>query len=221
LGRSHEYERVAALRQEAWELLEDYRLRGTSGHDARVVVGLQDVANRLGVVETLLGALPGISDSRRAPAGEPSLLPGEACRTEPDMPVGTDAAILLALADVSVPLAASRVDEAERWLRVMRDHGNVGQALHELGMAAGELATPSVGSRRASAPRVNPVTMIASQAARLASERGAQTVTTVDVLFAVISQYGPVFDRVLYAGTGRTRGALLATLVESPAPTPA
>jgi hypothetical protein len=223
LGASHEHERVAALRREAWDVLEDYRLRRVGGHDARVMVGLQDIANRLGSVEALLEALPETSDLHGAPAtdAEPPPLAVDASRTEPDMPVGTDAAILLALADVSVPLAASRVDEAERWLRVMRDHGNVGRALQELGMAPAELATPSLGSRRGSAPRVNPVTMVATQAATLASERGAQTVTTVDVLFAVISQYGPVFDRVLYAATGKTRSALLSTLVESPAPTPA
>jgi hypothetical protein len=197
---SHDYERVSALRRDAWELLEDYRKRPRDEQDPGIIVKLQDIANELGVVEEGL--------RKTSP-------PTETSPIEVGFPVSSDAAILLALAEGSVPLAASRVDEGERWLRVMREHGNVGRALQELGMTAGELATPSMGARRPGPPRPNPVSAVASEAVRLARERRAQSVTTVDVLFAVISKYGPAFDRALYAATRASRSALLATLADT------
>jgi hypothetical protein len=49
-----EYELVSALRQGMWQLLDQYSRRAGSKPDASVIVGLQDVANRLGAVERLL-----------------------------------------------------------------------------------------------------------------------------------------------------------------------
>ena len=220
---SNYYARVAALRQEAWEVLADYRQQRTDAQDARVVVGLQDVANRLGSIEEAL--LESSSDLDPAPCiatlDVPPLGLGGAGRAEADLPISAEAAIPLSLAEVSVPLAGSRTDEAERWLRVMRDHGYVGAALQELGMPSGQLSTPSLGPPRSGSAGVSPVTIVASEAGRLAVERGAPAISTIDVLFAVMAKYGPIFDRALYAATGKSRSALLATLAHRAAAQPA
>jgi hypothetical protein len=57
------------------------------------------------------------------------------------------------------------------------------------------------------------VSAVAADAAELSFRRGARTVATVDVLFAVISHYGRLFDRALYAATNKQRSDLFATLV--------
>jgi hypothetical protein len=49
-----EYELVSALRQGTWQLLDRYSGRAGSKPDASVIVGLQDVANRLGALERVL-----------------------------------------------------------------------------------------------------------------------------------------------------------------------
>ena len=49
-----DYELVSALRQGTWQLLDEYSHRGSGKSRASVIVGLQDVANRLGAVERLL-----------------------------------------------------------------------------------------------------------------------------------------------------------------------
>jgi hypothetical protein len=49
-----EYELVSALRQGTWQLLDEYSRRAGSKPDASVIVGLQDMANRLGALERLL-----------------------------------------------------------------------------------------------------------------------------------------------------------------------
>jgi hypothetical protein len=58
-----------------------------------------------------------------------------------DAGISQDAAIVLALADTAVPFAASLQDEAERWVRVMRMHGQVGAALQGLGVGEAPLET--------------------------------------------------------------------------------
>ena len=59
--------------------------------------------------------------------------------------ISQDAAIVLALADTAVPFATSLEDEAERWVRVMRMHGQVGAALQALGVGEAPLETPAAG----------------------------------------------------------------------------
>jgi hypothetical protein len=59
--------------------------------------------------------------------------------------ISQDAAIVLALADTAVPFAVSMEDEAERWVRVMRMHGQVGAALQALGVGEAPLETPAAG----------------------------------------------------------------------------
>ncbi len=212
VAASNEYQRAAALREATWQLLEEYRRRRVGeARDSKIIVGLQDAANRLGAVERSLLEHPGNTrDAERSVA--PTVPTGErddAAQSEPDPHPNAEAAIVLTLAEVFVPLASSRVDEAERWLRIMHGYGTVGQGLQELGMPCGQLSTPSLPPRRG----LSPVAAVPSEAAHFARERGAAAIATIDVLFAVILLYGPLFDRALYTATGKRRSDLLATLV--------
>ncbi|HUN77385.1 MAG TPA: hypothetical protein VMU32_00525 [Solirubrobacteraceae bacterium] len=58
-----------------------------------------------------------------------------------------DAAIALGIAATALPFARTPQDEAERWLRVLRLHGDSGAALQALGVSEGPLSEPR-GSRR-------------------------------------------------------------------------
>src|SRR3954452_12107881 len=134
----------------------------------------------------------------------------------PEARISQDAAIVLALADTAVPFAASLEDEAERWVRVMRMHGQVGAALQGLGVGEAPLETaaqPPSARRGARALGRNAVTAVGAAAGSLARERGANTVTTVDILFAVMELYGRSFDRALYV-RGAAREELIERLVE-------
>jgi hypothetical protein len=216
-----DYERIAALREGAWELLDEYLKRPRDGASESIIVCLQNVANELGGVERrLVGERSDAPDgARSADEDQPAPIIGRLDVREPELPVSGDASVVLALAEVSVPLAGTREDEVERWLRVMRGHGVVGEALRELGMSPRELSTPSSGPRPLTGSSASTsVTAVAAEAAQLASERGAQSVTTVDVLFAVIWHYGPLFDRALYGATGTDQGALLATVASGNVP---
>jgi hypothetical protein len=119
-----------------------------------------------------------------------------------------DAAIVLALAETAIPFAPSPEDEAERWVRLLRLHGQVGGALQALGVGEAPLETIAqpASARRpgAVAARREVVTRVAETAARFAQGRGAQAVATVDLLFAIFQIYGGTFDRALYIrGTSR------------------
>jgi hypothetical protein len=113
---------------------------------------------------------------------------------------------VLALADTAVPFAASLEDEAERWVRVLRMHGQVGTALQGLGVGEAPLESPAAGPGEGGSPSLGKaaVSAVGEAAGALARERGAPCVTTVDVLFAVLGLYGRAFDRALYVrGVGR------------------
>jgi hypothetical protein len=121
-----------------------------------------------------------------------------------DLNVGLtqDAAIVLALAETAIPFAISPEDEAERWVRLLRLHGQVGGALQALGVGEAPLSTiaqpHAVRVLRSRPLGEDPVTEVTQAARRLAGKRGARSAATVDVLFAVIGVYGKTFDRALY-----------------------
>jgi hypothetical protein len=207
-----EYEQAAELRHGAFELLDQHMRGGPAERDPSVIVELQDAANHLGAVERSLRER--LCPEPLVPSTVPpttSLAPSDLASALPERPKTASAAIFLALADTLVPFASSRADEAERWLRIMREHGNVGDALADLGMVSGQLSTPSLGSASRQ-PDPESVTAVASEAASLAAERNAPAIDGVDVLFAVILHYGSLFDRALYAATNKQRHDLLATL---------
>jgi hypothetical protein len=129
-----------------------------------------------------------------------------------------DAAIVLGLAGTAMGFAYSREDEAERWLRVLRMHGRVGEALQALGVPEAPLMTTArPAPSRAAAPPIggDPVDAICRRAVRMANARAADRVGTVDVLFAVLATYGQAFDRALYI-RGTSREELLERLVSTP-----
>jgi hypothetical protein len=126
--------------------------------------------------------------------------------------ISQDAAIVLALADTAVPFAGSLEDEAERWVRVMRMHGQVGAALQALGVGEAPLETPAAGpDERREALGKSAVNAVGEAAGALARERGSRLVTTVDVLFAAMELYGRAFDRALYV-RGASRDELIDRL---------
>jgi hypothetical protein len=122
-------------------------------------------------------------------------------------PLSQDAALVVALAGTAMPFAHSAEDEAERWLRAMRLHGQVGRCLQALGVGEAPLMT---GSESGDDPHGTPpmgadvVDTVTNRARELASAREAETVATADLLFAVMEVYGKLFERVLYTrGTSR------------------
>ena len=133
------------------------------------------------------------------------------------IPLSQDAALVVALAWTAMPFAHSAEDEAERWLRALRMHGQVGITLQALGVGESPLMTGSEPPRkrppgnRPFGPQV--IERVAGGARLFAGARHAPTVGTGDVLFAILQVYGRLFDRVLYV-RGTSREELLASLTE-------
>ena len=129
-----------------------------------------------------------------------------------------DAAIVFSLASTALPFAHSSEDEAERWLRVLRMHGRVGEVLQALGVPEAPLMTYARPAPLPAAARWSggdPVDAICRRAVRLAGLRSADRVATLDILFAVLKTYGAAFDRALYV-RGTSRDELLARLASTP-----
>jgi len=109
------------------------------------------------------------------------------------------------MASTAIPFARSREEEAERWLRILRLHGEAGAVLQALGVSEAPLEGPSVHDeeeRPAGAQDV--VARVADAAALAAERRQGHCFTTVDVLLAVIDVYGDDFNQVLRShGTDR------------------
>jgi hypothetical protein len=119
-----------------------------------------------------------------------------------------DAAIALGIASTAMPFARTPEDEVERWLRVLRLHGQVGIALQALGVS--EVPLPGVeGSEKQRPPAAkegdrDAVALVTEHAIRIASERNSRSLATTDLLMAVMQVYGEDFDRVLQVhGTDR------------------
>jgi len=122
--------------------------------------------------------------------------------------LSNEAAMVLGLAGTAMPFARSREEEAERWLRVLRLHGDVSGALQSLGIGEEPIAAPDGSSGNGHDSRQGTehevVTSITQSATESAKRRSVQTVGTVDVLIGAMEYYGEDFDRVLKAyGTDR------------------
>lgn len=135
-----------------------------------------------------------------------------------------DAAIVLGLAATALPFAESSADELRRWMRILSAYGEAGRALQRVGLTdtdgAIELAVGPVGSA-ADAPRVpaDSVTRVRKAAAAIAADREAATVSTVDLLLAVMLVYGDAFDHELHVH-GTSSVELIECLGSSPDPAP-
>jgi hypothetical protein len=126
-----------------------------------------------------------------------------------NIPLSQDAALVVALVGTAMPFARSAEDEAERWLRALRLHGQVGGALQAVGVGEAPL-TLVPESDEGEEPGVTPpfgvgvLQEVTGRAGELAAARGAETAATADLLFAVMDVYGKLFDRLLYMrGTSR------------------
>ena len=118
-----------------------------------------------------------------------------------------DAAMVLGMASTAIPFARSRASEAERWLRILRLHGEAGTALQALGVSEAPLEAvehpdPADGGERAD--REDVVASVSAGAAEIARRREAPAVATRDILLAVMDVYGNEFSEVLRThGTDR------------------
>jgi hypothetical protein len=124
------------------------------------------------------------------------------------IPLSQDAALVVALAGTAIPFAHSAEDEAERWLRAMRLHGQVGSMLQALGVGEAPLMTGSDHDHPNGhgTPNLGPDVLedVTNRASEFAVARQAENVGTPDILFAVLDVYGKLFDRALYLrGTSR------------------
>jgi hypothetical protein len=195
--------RAGALREELFDLSAELSRLGYPEDPqlAAAPLNVQAAANGMGEAERIL------SMAARDPEEEPPVERSQ------------DAAIVLALTASALPFAASEIEEAECWLRVLRLHGRVGEALHALGVAEGPLQTASkplnAPARRHEATRS--VERVRAYADKLVRDRGARLMRTTDLLSAVVAVYGGAFERALYE-RGISRQELLDRLaaVESP-----
>jgi hypothetical protein len=133
------------------------------------------------------------------------------------IPLSQDAALVVTLAGTAMSFSHSAEDEAERWLRALRLHGQVGTALQALGIGEAPLMTGSEpNGLETGTPPLGGDAMerVAVRAEQLAERRGVDAVGTVDVLFAVIELYGRLFDRALYV-RGSSREELVERLAET------
>lgn len=122
--------------------------------------------------------------------------------------------MVLGLAGTAMPFAHSAGDEVERWLRALRLHGEVGGVMQAIGVSEASLLEEGAPVKNGyTALGETAVTEIESRATRFARERGADKVSTADVLQAVAEAYGELFDERLYQH-GATREEILERLAE-------
>ena len=127
------------------------------------------------------------------------------------IPLSQDAALVVALAGTAMPFAHSAEDEAERWLRALRLHGQVGATLQALGVGEAPLMTEGDQPEGGDTPPLGTEVLedVTRRAADYATGREAQSVVTSDLLLAVFDVYGKLFERALY-----TRGTSHDELLE-------
>lgn len=133
------------------------------------------------------------------------------------IPLSEDAALVTALAGTAMAFSHCAEDEAERWLRALRLHGQVGSALQALGVGEAPLeseAVDDVCEEPASHPPLGEPALdqTVREAERRAIERNAQAVGTADLLLALLDVYGDPMDRALVS-RGATRDEVIERLV--------
>lgn len=112
--------------------------------------------------------------------------------------------MVLGIAATAMPFAGSPTAEAERWLRILRAHGESGLILSSVGVSEAPLDEATAPSAPPDQGGSDAAARIPDEAVHQAVQRGSEAVSTSDVLAAVIHVYGETFDRVLEAhGTDR------------------
>ena len=119
--------------------------------------------------------------------------------TSKRIPLSQDAALVAALAGTAMPFSSSAEDQAERWLRALRLHGEVGRALQALGVGEAPLTKRAVEPEMETPPLDGDIVeLVLDTAHELAEERSGRSVGTPDLLMAVCRVYDPMMDRALY-----------------------
>jgi anti-sigma B factor antagonist len=118
------------------------------------------------------------------------------------LPLSADAALAVGIASTAMPFAQSDEDQVERWLRVLRRHGEAGALLASLGVSDAPLREAPDETTAGELPDPDPTAAVNEHAARIASQRLAARIATTDVLLAVMHVYGATFERVLAAHGG-------------------
>lgn len=133
------------------------------------------------------------------------------------VPLSQDVALVAALAGTAMPFAHSAEDQAARWLRAMRLHGQVGRVLQALGVGESALTERADAAGHVQDTAADPeiVEHVIGRARERASGRASEdaTVTTIDLLHALFDEYGELFDRALYV-RGSSRDEVLERLVK-------
>ncbi len=132
------------------------------------------------------------------------------------IPLSEDAALVTALAGTAMAFSHCAEDEAERWLRALRLHGQVGSALQALGVGEAPLegSTAEVCDEPTSHPPLGEPALdrTVQEAERRAIERHADAVGTADLLLALLDVYGDPMDQALES-RGATRDEVIERLV--------
>ena len=133
--------------------------------------------------------------------------------TTDHIPLSEDAALVTALAGTAMAFSHCAEDEAERWLRALRLHGQVGTAL---GVGEAPLESEAVGDvceDPASHPPLGETALRETvlEAERRALARRARAVGTADLLLALLDVYGEPLDEAL-ALRGATRDEVIERL---------
>jgi anti-sigma B factor antagonist len=138
------------------------------------------------------------------------------------LPLGSDATIVIGLAATALPFAESTVDELRRWLRILSAHGEAGRALRCVGLTDEGPVSSVAGRLDATGPAVHAdsLTRVDAAAAAIAADRQAASVSSVDLLLAVMTVYGDAFDHELRA-RGTSTVDLIDCLGSSPEAVPA
>ena len=117
-----------------------------------------------------------------------------------------DAAMVLGIAATAIPFARTPEDEAERWLRLLRLHGEVGAVLQAIGVSEDSIREHAEHVERTQPQPVDRgaenrdvIARVGERATSIAHTRGVAGVGTTDLLMAVLEVYGTVFERALRA----------------------
>lgn len=188
-------------------------LLGMVGLDARIATFPTveaALAESGGVPQSPAGAIE-LREAAVGPSGT-DVQGAEGAGQRAEVPIGSDAGLVLGLASTALPFAGSELAEAERWLRILRRYGDAGRILRDSGVREAPFADLAANETRKAHGRAasraeDRLAAVTEQAKRVAADRGVKAVRTVDLLKGVIATYGPDFDRVL-AAYGGERTAL-------------
>ena len=121
---------------------------------------------------------------------------------------------MLGLAGTAMAFAGSREEEVERWLRALRLYGEAGATLRAVGVdeaSDAAIVASTAGSFTNDGGDLDTLACVITCAEEFARQRGAQTIGTAELLFAVMRVYGAAFDRAL-AARATDRGELVERL---------